>query len=150
MSRFHAAIPAMCLAWFSGCSPPPCTVCLQVAGTYDQPAGSNTNTCDNHTLTLYGADHPVFLSQNGSQLTLNSDAFTNLEGQLHEDSSASFGPIAVAIQLSSGDTLPGHAYLDGWFSGPDGGVATSFEGAYSLVTDADQSCEVSNSVTWSR
>ena len=155
------AICAAAAALLGSCraaSPAACTTCSVVAGHYSETAESATVDCgDNHFLGFSGTSDAASLAQTNSALSLRS-SFGAMPGVLHDDGSATFGPIpAVAHAVDgtgtvdpSGKPTPGKLSLEGFFL-PLGSAAaaSSFAGTYVFVAD-DDGCELDSRATWHR
>ena len=135
----------------AGCnrgSPTPCTSCRSVQGRYTERAQPNTAQCGGgRVLSFSGGGGDTEISQSGSRLSIAaSQPFT---GVLHEDGSATFGPIATFATSTDGSPpAPGKLYLEGWF-GPATGTVTQFDGTYVFIAN-DEGCEVDGPVHWGR
>ena len=134
----------------AGCnrgSPAPCTSCRFVQGRYTEIAQPNTAQCGGgRVLTFSGGAGNPEVSQSGSRLSIA--ASQPVVGVLHEDGSASFGPIDTFATSSDGPNSPGKMYLEGWF-GPATGTVTGFDGTYVFIAN-DDGCEVDGPVRWGR
>jgi hypothetical protein len=142
-------------ALLSGCSPEPCASCLLVNGTYNEIVTSTSVDCHDGLLLRFGGPpDQSTVTQGGSTLTL--DGPQGMQGVLHSDMSASFGPIPATAEPidaagnpdPNGSPSPGKLYLEGWFVS-DKGHATSFSGTYVFIADAD-GCEIDSLAQWTR
>ena len=123
----------------AACSPSPCTACLAVEGSY-----------------FGGGTASASVAQTGSALALAALGGFHLTGVLHQDGSASFGPVpATAEPVDSsgnpdpnGTPTPGKLYLEGWFTAGASG-ASAFDGTYLFIADPD-GCEVDSHAQWRR
>ena len=107
------------LAASCGSNAPPCTTCLNVAGTYEvtiDPRSADSSTCD--MLLINGGTWVMELYQKGSELDMPTFFETGIKGTLMEDESARFGPLKTRI----GNTAPAvyaNTTLSGAFTGEE-------------------------------
>jgi len=138
----------------SACSPSPCANCRTVSGNYlETLVGANTGCGDQQYLIIASTQDQAYLTQTGSALQLSG--YEGMSGTLHDDGSASFGPVPATFEPVDADGNPdptgnpvgGRFFLDGWFT--NGAADTStFEGTYFFIAD-DDGCEIDARVTWS-
>jgi len=131
-----------------GQSPKPCTQCADLSGTYQASQVPGSVTCDNENLTQTGAAGAIFLTQDGSKLTLGIGS-TQFTGTLHTDNSALFGPARdTAIAGSDmGVNQAGSVYIAGFFTQASAGSRFDFDGTYFFIQDSN-GCEVDSKMTW--
>ena len=141
----------------AACSPSPCTACLAVEGSYAELTQSASVDCgDQRRLYFGGGTASASVAQTGSALALAALGGFHLTGVLHQDGSASFGPVpATAEPVDSsgnpdpnGTPTPGKLYLEGWFTAGASG-ASAFDGTYLFIADPD-GCEVDSHAQWRR
>jgi hypothetical protein len=146
----------LALPLVSGCSPEPCTSCLDVSGTFMETTTASTVDCQAwRFLILHAGEGQVRLTQLGSQLTLSGG--DEMRGVLHSDNSASFGPTNMTFRPvdgagqpdPNGHPIPGLVSLHGWFR-ESKGKGTSFQGTYVFISNDAVKCEVTSEATWSR
>ncbi|MBS2025794.1 MAG: hypothetical protein JST92_25620 [Deltaproteobacteria bacterium] len=143
---------AFALAACGSNSPVPCSpgACATVAGDYTQSMIANHKDCGGgHSLDVSAETFHSHLVQTDAQLQLQTSSFVgNMNGTLHADGSAEFGPApAVAVDESGGGgDEPGKLYLSGWFASDNLNLAP-FEGTYVFIAD-DTGCEIDSRVTW--
>jgi hypothetical protein len=146
--------PPALLCAIACASPSPCSgdTCLSVAGVYQEANISRTVDCGDGNHMIFSQFHaPVSVAQNGSALHISGT--NSMAGVLHDDGSASLGPVPATFLPVDGEgnpdpngaPSPGQMYLAGIFDSQ----AHGFEGTYLFVAD-DDGCEITSRVSWKR
>jgi hypothetical protein len=119
-----------------------------VSGAYHENTQSSYVDCKDDRFLLWGGTSgSITVTQTGSDLTLGDVA--SMQGILHSDGSASFGPAPSNALPVDGDgnpeptgtPEPGQLFLNGWFG------TGNFIGTYVFIASVD-GCEIDSKVQW--